>query len=119
MVLQPAERAAVIRLEGSLTARSETRLQEIYREALDLKKPVIVLMFSETATVNGAGIALLTQLVLDAQKEGRRMLVAGASDNHKKMFDIVGFSKLVEFVDALEPGMGCGRETGSAPSWRG
>jgi anti-anti-sigma factor len=106
IVLQPDERAAVIRVLGNLTARTENRLQELYREALALDRPCIVLLFSETAAVNGAGIAVLTQLVLDCQRQGRRIVVAGPSENLKKVFDIVGFSKLVEVVDGLELAFG-------------
>jgi anti-anti-sigma factor len=102
MLLQPAEQAAVIVIQGSITAKAEARLQALYQEALALNKPRIVLHFLENAAVNGAGIAVLTQLLLEAQKQGRHVVVAELSENLRKVFEIVGLSKLVPVVDSLE-----------------
>ncbi|MCU0562060.1 MAG: response regulator [Desulfobacterales bacterium] len=102
MVLQPTEAAAVITIQGSLTAASESRLQALYQEALALNQPRIVLHFQENASINGAGIALVTQLLLESQKQGRQVVVAELSENLRKVFDIVGLSKIVPVVDSLE-----------------
>jgi anti-anti-sigma factor len=102
MVLQPTEQAAVIVIQGSITATAEARLQALYQEALALNKPRIVLRFLENAAINGAGIAILTQLLLEAQKQGRHVVVAEPSENLRKVFEIVGLSKLVPVVDSLE-----------------
>ena len=102
MVLQPAEHAAVIAIQGNITAKAEARFQALYQEALALNKPRIVLRFLENAAINGAGIAILTQLLLEAQKQGRHVVVAEPSENLRKVFEIVGLSKLVPVVDSLE-----------------
>jgi anti-anti-sigma factor len=102
MVLQPTGSAAVITIQGNITAASEDRLQSLYQEALALKKPRIVLHFQENAAINGAGIAILTQLLLESQKGGRQIVVAELSENLRKVFDIVGLSKIVPVVDSLE-----------------
>ncbi len=102
MVLQPTGSAAVITIQGNITAASEDRLQSLYREALALDKPRIVLHFQENAAINGAGIALVTQLLLESQKQGRQVVVAELSENLRKVFDIVGLSKIVPVVDSLE-----------------
>ncbi|MFO7709951.1 MAG: response regulator [Desulfobacterales bacterium] len=102
MVLQPTGSAAVITIQGNLTAASEEKLQSLYREALALDKPRIVLHFQENAAINGAGIALVTQLLLESQRQGRQVMVAELSENLRKVFDIVGLSKIVPVVDSLE-----------------
>ncbi len=102
LVLQTAGPAAVIVIQGSITAAAEARLQALYREALALDKPRIVLHFLESATVNGAGIAVLTQLLLESQRQGRQVVVAELSENLRKVFEIVGLSKIVPMVDTLE-----------------
>jgi anti-anti-sigma factor len=102
MVLQENEQAAVIVVQSSITAKAEARFQTLFREALALNKPRIVLHFLENAAINGAGIAILTQLLLESQKEGRQVVVAELSDNLRKVFEIVGLSKIVPVVDSLE-----------------
>jgi len=102
MALQTTEKAAVIVIQGNITAKTESRLQALYQEAVALNKPRIVLHFDENATINGAGIAVLTQLLLGSQKQGRHVVVAELSENLRKVFEIVGLSKIVPLVDSLE-----------------
>ncbi len=106
MVLQPTEQAAVIVIQGNITAKAEARFQALYQEALALNKPRIVLHFLENAAINGAGIAILTQLLLESQKQGRHVVVAELSENLRKVFEIVGLSKIVLVVDSLEEALG-------------
>jgi len=102
MALQTTEKAAVIVIQGNITAKTESRLQALYQEAVALNKPRIVLHFHENATINGAGIGVLTQLLLGSQKQGRHVVVAELSENLRKVFEIVGLSKIVPLVDSLE-----------------
>ncbi len=102
LVLQTTEHAAVIVIQGNITAAAEARLQALYREAAALDKSRIVLHFLESAAVNGAGIAVLTQLLLESQKQGRHVVVAELSENLRKVFEIVGLSKIAPMVDSLE-----------------
>lgn len=102
MTLQAHEQAAVIMIQGNITAKAEVRFKELYRDALALNKPRLVLHFLESAAINGAGIAVLTQLLLESQKQGRHVVVAELSQNLRKVFEIVGLSKIVPVVDTLE-----------------
>ncbi|MGD9975689.1 MAG: response regulator [Desulfatirhabdiaceae bacterium] len=87
--------AAVITIRGGLTARHESRFQSLYQNALALGKNRIVLNFQKNSAVNGAGIAILTPLLLTSQKQGIEVTAVGLSDNMKKVFDIVGLGKLL------------------------
>jgi len=100
--LQATENAALITIRGSITAGHESQFQSCYREALSLNKNRIVLHFLESSAVNGAGIAILTQLLLESRKLGKDVVVAGLSDNLKKVFEIVGLGKLVPVVGSIE-----------------
>jgi anti-anti-sigma factor len=102
MTLQQTEQAAVIVIQGNITAKAEARFQALFQEAMALNKPRVVLHFLESAAVNGAGIAILTQLLLESQKQGRHVVVAELSENLRKVFEIVGLSKLVPVVDSLD-----------------
>jgi anti-anti-sigma factor len=92
--------AAVIRISGTVTAASEERLQAVFREALAHDRPQVVLHFAETTSVNGAGIAVLTQLILEGRRQGREVAVAGLSDNLRKVFGLVGLLKMVPVADS-------------------
>lgn len=92
---------AVLHIQGNLTSHSEPRLQETYKQAVEMNKSRIILHFLESTSINGAGIALLTQLLLDSQKQGQEVLIAGLSENFKKVFEIVGISRLVKSHESL------------------
>ena len=88
--------AALLTIRGSVTARSEPFLAQAMERARALEKPTIVLHFEENASTNGAGLALLTQLLLNARERGERVLISGLSENFRKVFEMVGISRLVE-----------------------
>jgi YesN/AraC family two-component response regulator len=94
--------AAVIAVQGSLTARSEARLMALFKESQSRGAGRLVLHFSPSAAVNGAGIALLTQLLLESGRQGRAAFIAGLSGNLHKVFEMVGVAKLATLVPRLE-----------------
>jgi len=87
--------AAVLSIRGSVTARSEHSLQRAMECARGMAKAKIVLHFEENASTNGAGLALLTHLLLDARERGELVFIDGLSENFRKVFEVVGISKLV------------------------
>lgn len=91
--------AAILTIRGSVTARSEPFLSRAMERARELGRPRIILHFDESASTNGAGLALLTQLLLDARERRERVYIAGLSENFRKVFEIVGIAKLVETFD--------------------
>ncbi|MDR3640824.1 MAG: response regulator [Humidesulfovibrio sp.] len=87
---------AVLRIRGSVTARSEPYLDRAMARARSLDKPVVVFEFDENASTNGAGLALLTRLLQEARDNGLRVCIRGLSGNFRKVFDEVGISRLVQ-----------------------
>ncbi|MFH1977653.1 MAG: response regulator [Pseudomonadota bacterium] len=100
--IQETGNAVVITIRGSITAGHESEFQSCYHEALSLNKQKLVLHFLESSAVTGAGIAILTQLFLESQKLEKEVVVAGLSDNLKKVFEIVGLGKLVPVAGSIE-----------------
>lgn len=96
IMVQETEDAAVLNIRGSVTARSEPFLDRAMARARDMQKPLVVLQFDENASTNGAGLSLLTRLLLDARERGERVCISGLSENFRKVFDMVGISRLVE-----------------------
>jgi YesN/AraC family two-component response regulator len=91
--------AAVLFLRGSMTASSESQILEGFREAFAMNRGKIVLRFDPNVSVNGAGISILTQQLLEAGKRGCRVTLAGLPENFKKVFRLVGISNLAEIAD--------------------
>jgi anti-anti-sigma factor len=96
------EDAAVIWTKGSLTAASEPFLNQAFATAMDSGRGLVLMAFAENSAVNGAGIAVLTQLLLACREQGVTVRFAGVHENIRKVFDIVGISKLVSIHDTLE-----------------
>lgn len=94
------ENTAVMTLRGGVTSSSESHLQNAFEKALATGKDEILLVFDPNASINGAGISILTQLLLDARKQGRNVSIAGLSENFRRVFKIVGISSLVKVFDS-------------------
>jgi anti-anti-sigma factor len=99
MVVEETEDAAVLRIQGSVTARSEPLLDQAMARARELDKPVIMLHFAENASTNGAGLSLLTRVLMECRERGENVCIRGLSDNFRKVFKMVGISRLVEHCD--------------------
>ncbi|MBZ4647937.1 MAG: anti-sigma-factor antagonist [Desulfomicrobiaceae bacterium] len=91
----------VIHIQGSLNAYSEGLLREAYQQGVDARVRRVVLEFEPSTSVNGAGIAILTQLVLDSEKDGVEIVMAGLSDNFRRVFDIVGLTRMVRLYPTV------------------
>lgn len=87
----------IIDIQGNVTSRSEPFLQQAFEQAADRRG--LLLRFSDNASINGAGIAILTQLLLDSRKKSIPLAISGLSENFRKVFDIVGITKLAPVFD--------------------
>lgn len=94
------EAGVVIRIQGSVTAQSEAQLHEAYQEALDTGAEQIVLSLDANVSINGAGMGILTQLILEGRKAGRDVKVCGVSESFRRVFRIVGIVDLVTLYDS-------------------
>lgn len=92
----------IIKIQGNLGSQNEQYLHDAYTQALQSEAKRVVLHFDQSTSVNGAGIAILTQLVLDSEKDGIEIVMAGLSDNFKRVFDIVGLSRMVRLYATVE-----------------
>jgi anti-anti-sigma factor len=101
ITLQVMDDATVINIKGSITSHSEPYLQDACKEAFSQSREV-VMHFDPNTSINGAGMAILTQLLVDAQKGGHHVIITGLSDNFRKVFKMVGISSLVDIVDSDE-----------------
>lgn len=84
---------AVIRFEGDITSASKEAVMGSY-QALDKATVKRVLLdFSKTPYLNSSGIALVIQVMLEANKSGQKVECFGLTPHFVKVFTMVGLAK--------------------------
>lgn len=96
--------AAVVRIRGTVNSPAEPVLRHVFEEALLTGASTVVLDFEPSVSVNGAGIAVLAELVRHARTLGRAVRISGVSANLSTVFDVVGIAHhaTVEVATTLE-----------------
>lgn len=94
--------ALIIRVQGNVGSHSEPYLREAWSRAVESRLPRIVVAFDPSTAVNGAGIAILTQLVLESEQHGTEIRMTGLSENLRKIFTIVGLARMVRICESLD-----------------
>ena len=91
--------AVVVGVRGNVTAHTIPHLSEAFTQAKTLQKRVILIDFDENASINGAGITALTDLLTQNRDAGIRVVLSGLSSNFKAVFEMVGITKLAQLFD--------------------
>lgn len=93
--------ASIIEINGAINSGSESSLAEAFSEAID-SADNLILAFSNSATINGAGIALLTQALLGCRDNNITVSLVGLTGNMASILDMVGITKLATIHETLE-----------------
>ena len=91
--VRPSGSAAVVDIQGDVTAGSEDLLMSAYAEAGDVR--AIVLNFSEMAYMNSGGIGLLVTLLVRAKRRSQQLLAYGLSDHYLQIFELTRLDEAV------------------------
>lgn len=89
---------ACIDIRGNVNAASEPVLLEAYGQISAWNVPKILFRFNENASINGAGIAVLIQLLTESKQNGQAVILTGLAENFCKVFEMVGVTKLARIV---------------------
>lgn len=89
-------------MQGDLTALSEPFLKEAYENANDQGTSKILLKFDQNAYINSGGIAVLIQLLAETKRNNQQIGITGLSDHFKKIFNMVGITKLAKIHNTVE-----------------
>ncbi len=92
----------VIDILGNINASSEKELMSIFNLSGAAEKTGILLRLHENTAINGAGIAVLIQLLAESKKQGKKVAVAGITENFIQIFDMVGISHLARLFSTDE-----------------
>ena len=99
VILEEKSRAAVIGVRGSVTALTMPRLTEAFEQAVTMGKDAVLIDFEKNASINGAGITGLTELLRTNKDSGPRVFLAGLSSNFRSVFESLGITRYAELFD--------------------
>ena len=93
------DQMVVIDLVGSINAQADQEFSQAYQEADSMNSETITLNFSEVDYINSTGIALIVELLAQARKSHKRLVVYGLSEHYVEIFQI---TRLADFMDIFE-----------------
>ena len=82
---------SVLRFSGDISSGSRDAVIGSY-EGLNKSNPVL-LDFSKVDYINSSGIALVIQVMMEANKSGQRVSAFGLTPHFQKVFTMVGITK--------------------------
>lgn len=83
---------AVLRFEGDVTSASKDAVLGAY-EKLTPEAKEILLDFSKVQYLNSSGIAIVIQLLMEANKSERKVQTFGLTPHFQKVFTMLGLTK--------------------------
>ncbi len=94
----------VIHVDGYLSSDAANRLEEPFNQIGGSDK--ILLVFSEKCFINSSGLAVLFDLILPAQDQGKEFRIVHPAKHFRKVFDIVGLSEDVGVFEGKTEAIG-------------
>jgi anti-anti-sigma factor len=89
-------------IRGDVTAFSEPSLNSAYTSAKESSPKKIILRFEEASYINSGGIAVLIQVLAQTRRNNQKIGITGLSDHFKKIFNMVGITKLATIYPSLQ-----------------
>jgi anti-anti-sigma factor len=90
-------------VKGDITSYSEPYLNQAYEDVNKQHCPErILFVFEKDAYINSGGIAVLIQILADTRKKNQIIGITGLTAHFKKIFHMVGITKLATIYDTLE-----------------
>jgi anti-sigma B factor antagonist len=101
-VRKAGEKAAIIDIEGELTAFAEGVLMDAYNQASAEGRRVIILNFEGLEYMNSSGIGLLVTLLIRINRERQKLLTYGLSEHYRNIFQITRLDDAISIYDKEE-----------------
>jgi anti-anti-sigma factor len=93
---------AIVDIQGDVTLRTETDLNEAYEKIVANQDRKVLLNFEENCSINRGGISVLLQLLSTMKKDSRVAVITGLSTNFRKIFQMVGITKYAAIQEGGE-----------------
>jgi anti-anti-sigma factor len=92
----------IIHIRGNVNSHAEPFLNEVYEDFVGRGLRNVIFDFDHNASINGAGIAVLIQLLTRSKEHGQSVAVSGLSENFRRYFEIVGITHLARIYKTPE-----------------
>jgi anti-anti-sigma factor len=92
----------IIHIQGNVNSHAEPFLNELYDDLVERKVSKVIFDFDHNASINGAGIAILIQLLTRSKEHKQLAAVSGLSENFRRYFEIVGITNLAKIYNTPE-----------------
>lgn len=93
------DRVAVLRVQGDVTAASESVFGDAYTEAADAGVSVAILDFSGLEYMNSGGIGLLVTLLVRAQRGGQQLFATGLNEHYRQILSLTRLDEAIVIYD--------------------
>ncbi|MFL6464246.1 MAG: STAS domain-containing protein [Bryobacteraceae bacterium] len=84
---------AVLRFQGDITSASKDVVLGAYEQVSKDHVQNILLDFSKVSYLNSSGIALVIQMLMEANRSGQKVQIFGLTPHFQKVFTMVGLTK--------------------------
>lgn len=86
----------IIKIIGNIDAGAEEPLMAAYGQVGAEDSVNILLSFNENTSINGAGIAVLIQLLAQSKKKQQKVAISGISESFQEIFKMVGITRFAK-----------------------
>ena len=91
---------AVLRVQGDVTAASESAFGDAYTQAIDAGAGAVILDFSGLEYMNSGGIGLLVTLLVRAQRGGQRLSASGLNEHYRQILSLTRLDEAIHIYDS-------------------
>ena len=91
--------AAVVDIEGQVSASAEAALMDAYNQASSDGAEAIVLNFDGLDYMNSSGIGLLVTLLIRANRNGHHLLAYGLNEHYQHVFELTRLNEAIRIYD--------------------
>jgi anti-sigma B factor antagonist len=99
-VLEISDLAAVIDVEGDVTAASEPALMSAYERVIMQGARRHVLNFGGLEHMTGGGIGMLVTLLIRANRQHKKLAAHGPSDHCREIFELARLDEAITIYDS-------------------
>lgn len=93
---------AVVRLRGDVSAANIDPVRKAIADAIARKQPKVVIDLSATSFLSSPGLAVLVQSMQLCQRSGSTLILAGANDRVRGIFEISRLTDVFRLVASVD-----------------
>jgi anti-anti-sigma factor len=102
VVVDAAPGAAIVRLQGDITADSVDRMRQGIAKALAERPQRLVIDLTATSFLSSPGLAVMVQAMQLSQRAGAALVLAGANERVRGIFEISRLTDVFQMRPSVE-----------------